>query len=173
MIKFPVRIDIFRRENGTLTKVEHLSLPEPGYYAIGRLPDNEIRLDAKQVSREHAFLAVGRDTLQVADRGSINGTFIGDEKIDNQETWDGSRPIRIEPFEIHLTREGAADRGRSPREPQGTQIVDDPPARPAAGAASARPAAAAGLRLRLVDRSTNGTLYNGKMLKDGEAAELR
>ena len=101
MIKFPVQLDIFRRQDGRLQRVEHLSLPEPGYYAIGRLPDNEIQLEARQVSREHALIQVSREGMKVADRGSTNGTFIGD----GWHGWDDSgqdplgrpQPRRLQP----------------------------------------------------------------------------
>ena len=106
MAKFPVQIDVCVRRNGRLQEVERLSLPEPGYYSIGRTPESEIQLDSDGVSREHAFLVVQATGLEVIDRASTNGTFIGDEQID-RAPWDGTEPLRIEPFELHLAREGA------------------------------------------------------------------
>jgi len=106
MAKFPVQIDVCVRRNGRLQEVERLSLPEPGYYSIGRTSESGIQLDADVVSREHAFLVVQATGLEVIDRASTNGTFIGDARID-RAPWDGTEPLRIGPFELHLAREGA------------------------------------------------------------------
>src|SRR6266568_3169505 len=65
MIKFPLQIDIFVRKDGQLQRVEKLSLPKPGPYPIGRLSENPIRLDDRQVSREHAILEVGEEGIEV------------------------------------------------------------------------------------------------------------
>src|SRR5262245_5986163 len=114
MIEFPVLIDVYRRESGRLQRVEHLSLSRPGNYAIGRLSDSEIQLDAQPVSREHAFLALSRDGMRITDRASTNGTYIGDLKVEDAEPWDGSKPIRIEPYELHLQRSEQPQRPAPP-----------------------------------------------------------
>src|SRR5262245_8081067 len=106
MAKFPVQIDVCVRQNGEFKEIERLSLPEPGYYSIGRTSESDIQLAADVVSREHAFLAVHATGREVIDRASTNGTFIGDEQID-RAPWDGTEPLRIGPFELHLAREGA------------------------------------------------------------------
>ena len=107
MITFPVLIDIYARRGSRLALLDRLSLPMPGFYAIGRQAESEIRLDAESVSREHAFLAVRAAGLEVVDRASTNGTFIGDARID-QAPWDRTQPLRIEPFELRLVEEGTA-----------------------------------------------------------------
>ena len=55
-------------------------LPE-GVHEIGRRPDCAIFIDAASVSRVHARLRVGRDTLVIEDNGSKNGTFVSGERI--------------------------------------------------------------------------------------------
>ena len=82
MIKLPILLDIYQRGEGPLKRVERISLPEAGDYAIGRLPENQIVLDAPEVSKHHAWLLVREDGIAVADRGSTNRTFIGDAEID-------------------------------------------------------------------------------------------
>ena len=57
---------------------------------------------AEQVSQQHAFLLVSRDGIQVCDRVSANGTYVGDVRVAGEEPWDGSKPLRIEPFELRL-----------------------------------------------------------------------
>ncbi|MGA8809904.1 MAG: winged helix-turn-helix domain-containing protein [Thermoanaerobaculia bacterium] len=55
-------------------------LPE-GIHEIGRRPNCAIFIDAQSVSRVHAHLHVGRETLLVEDRGSKNGTFVSGKRI--------------------------------------------------------------------------------------------
>src|SRR5262249_54387453 len=105
MVKLPVQIDILIRKDGRLQRVEHLSLTGRGEYGIGRLPENEIRLEAGQVSRNHAYLVVGEDRLEIVDRDSTCGTFIGDRRVEGREPWDGAAPVRIAPYELQLVRE--------------------------------------------------------------------
>jgi DNA-binding winged helix-turn-helix (wHTH) protein len=55
-------------------------LPE-GIHQIGRLPTCAVFIDAASVSRIHARLHVGRDTVLIEDAGSKNGTFVSGERI--------------------------------------------------------------------------------------------
>jgi DNA-binding winged helix-turn-helix (wHTH) protein len=55
-------------------------LPE-GIHQIGRLPSCAVFIDAASVSRIHARLHVGRDTVLIEDAGSKNGTFVSGERI--------------------------------------------------------------------------------------------
>jgi len=55
-------------------------LPE-GIHEIGRHPGCAVFIDAASVSRVHARLRVGRDTLVIEDNGSKNGTFVAGERI--------------------------------------------------------------------------------------------
>src|SRR5262245_4934195 len=116
MIKLPVLVDVLIRKGGKLERLKQLSLPEPGEYGIGRLPENEIQLDAGQVSRNHAYLVVGDNNLVVVDRDSSFGTAIGERQLDKggSQVWDGVQPIRIQPYEIHLVREAATQAAPAP-----------------------------------------------------------
>jgi len=49
---------------------------------IGRSPDNEITLAQPLVSRRHCELFATHDQLFVRDLGSMNGTYVGSEKIE-------------------------------------------------------------------------------------------
>jgi pSer/pThr/pTyr-binding forkhead associated (FHA) protein len=121
MQTFPILLDIYRRDDDRVELVEQLSLLEPGSYTIGRRKDNDIHLDAIQVSRQHAVLIATADGLQVKDRASKFGTFIGPTKIE-QAAWSGTAPLRIEPFEIRLVAEAAA-----PRPPAGSiEVATNP-----------------------------------------------
>src|SRR5215510_5156183 len=126
MVQFPVAIDVFRRVDGRRERLERLTLPEAGRYPIGRLSENAIQLDAGQVSRVHAMLVVSKDGLEIVDCESTHGTFIGDAKVD-RAPWDGRTPIRIEPYELHLVRDGA-EPARPPRAERRPRTEPLPPA---------------------------------------------
>lgn len=70
------------REPRVQVKVQDrvIFLPE-GTHDIGRLPGCAIYIDAASVSRVHARLGVGPDTLIIQDNGSKNGTFVCGERI--------------------------------------------------------------------------------------------
>ena len=107
MIRFPILLDIYQRGEGPLKRVERISLPEVGDYAIGRATENQIVLDTPEVSKRHAMLVVREDGIAVSDRGSTNRTYIGDTEVDTSP-WDGALPLRIAQFEIHLVAQTAA-----------------------------------------------------------------
>lgn len=116
MIKFPVLLEVFlRKADGTLESVDLLSLTKPSTYSIGRSTENDICLDEPQVSRQHAFLIADTTGLEVVDRDSTFGTFVGDERINGRISWSGARRIRIDPYEISLVgqNEGAAQLDQS------------------------------------------------------------
>ncbi len=108
MVKFPILLDIYQRGEGPLKRVERISLPEPGDYAIGRNADNQIVLETPEVSKHHAWMLVREDGIAVSDRGSTNRTYIGDSEVDTSP-WDGALPIRIAQFEIHLVPQTSAE----------------------------------------------------------------
>ncbi|HRF09221.1 MAG TPA: FHA domain-containing protein [Xanthobacteraceae bacterium] len=111
MVKFPILLDIYQRGEGPLKRVERISLPEAGDYAIGRVGDNQIVLDTPEVSKHHAWLLVREDGIAVSDRGSTNRTYIGDSEVDTSP-WDGALPVRIAQFEIHLVPQTSAGETR-------------------------------------------------------------
>jgi pSer/pThr/pTyr-binding forkhead associated (FHA) protein len=111
MVKFPILLDIYQRGDGPLKRVERISLPEAGDYAIGRSPGNQIVLDTPEVSKQHAWLLVREDGIAVSDRGSTNRTYIGDSEVDTSP-WNGALPVRIAQFEIHLVPQTSAGETR-------------------------------------------------------------
>jgi two-component system, NtrC family, response regulator AtoC len=66
-----------------VTNVDVVTYPLPvtGKIQIGRASSCEVILDDALVSRVHAELVIG-DDLEICDRGSANGTFIGDERLE-------------------------------------------------------------------------------------------
>ena len=49
----------------------------------GRHPDSDIFLDDITVSRRHAVIERGADGFTVRDAGSLNGTYVNRERVDN------------------------------------------------------------------------------------------
>jgi pSer/pThr/pTyr-binding forkhead associated (FHA) protein len=63
-------------------RIHQLVLKE-GEYRIGRGTDCEIMLPNVSVSREHARLVVGFDSVRVIDQDSQNGIFLNGERVTN------------------------------------------------------------------------------------------
>lgn len=52
-----------------------------GEHVLGRDPDLELFFDSPGVSRQHAVIKVDGDEATIEDRGSKNGTFVGDRRL--------------------------------------------------------------------------------------------
>ena len=64
---------------------------------IGRLPDNDIQLDASDVSRHHAMITKHVQAYILKDLDSRNGTFVNEQLVQSAELRDGDL-IRIGNF---------------------------------------------------------------------------
>jgi len=64
-------------------------LPTSGEVTIGRSTQVDVRIDDVKASRVHAVLRVG-EHVEIVDRGSTNGTLVGDRRLTPQE------PVRLE-----------------------------------------------------------------------------
>lgn len=59
-----------------------IALTEGKRLSIGRTKENDIAIDHQSISKYHAAIVLNSDRkIVVADTGSTNGTFIGDERI--------------------------------------------------------------------------------------------
>jgi pSer/pThr/pTyr-binding forkhead associated (FHA) protein len=56
---------------------------------IGRHPDSDVFLDDVTVSRNHAVVTCENDAYVIADRGSLNGTYVNRRRIERQTLLDG------------------------------------------------------------------------------------
>ena len=56
---------------------------------IGRSPDCGIFLDDVTVSRKHAVLVQDGERWRIEDQGSLNGTFVNRERVDDAVLADG------------------------------------------------------------------------------------
>jgi DNA-binding winged helix-turn-helix (wHTH) protein len=80
-------------------------LPE-GIHQIGRLPTCAVFIDASSVSRIHARLHVGRDTLLIEDAGSKNGTFVSGNRITAGVPLPALSRVRCGDVEITIEKVG-------------------------------------------------------------------
>ena len=55
---------------------------------LGRHPDSDIFLDDVTVSRRHALITRRDDSYRVADAGSLNGTYVDHERVEQAELRD-------------------------------------------------------------------------------------
>src|SRR5262245_26753692 len=59
--------------------------------SIGKSPDNQLVLDDRTVSRYHLELTLRRGDIEVRDLESMNGTYIGEVRVDRVLVRPGAR----------------------------------------------------------------------------------
>jgi pSer/pThr/pTyr-binding forkhead associated (FHA) protein len=85
-------------ENKLLKEVPVGSIP----VRIGRSPDNDLVVDNLAVSNDHARVYFETGRLVVEDRGSLNGTFVNDLRVeratlhDGDAIWIGKHSIKVD-----------------------------------------------------------------------------
>lgn len=96
---------------------------------IGRSPDNDLVVDNLAVSNDHARVYFEAGRLVVEDRGSLNGTFVNDLRVERATLHDGDS-IWIGKHHIKVDATGDAaipyDSGRKANAPQinETMVLD-------------------------------------------------
>ncbi|MGQ0630439.1 MAG: FHA domain-containing protein [Sporichthyaceae bacterium] len=69
--------------------------------SAGRHPESEIFLDDVTVSRRHAeFLRIDDETFQVRDAGSLNGTYVNRERIEDETVLSGGDEVQIGKYRL-------------------------------------------------------------------------
>jgi len=71
--------------NDTLRAIRELTLP----FVIGRSREANLTIPHPMVSRRHCLIFEDRGTVRIQDLGSLNGTFRGDERIQDITLQDG------------------------------------------------------------------------------------
>jgi pSer/pThr/pTyr-binding forkhead associated (FHA) protein len=74
---------------------------------IGRLPDNSVQIDNLAVSGHHARIAWETDHYVVEDLGSLNGTYVNNERVGKATLKHGDR-VKIGKHLVEFKNEGAA-----------------------------------------------------------------
>jgi pSer/pThr/pTyr-binding forkhead associated (FHA) protein len=80
--------------------------------SIGRHPDSDIFLDDVTVSRRHAIVSRGERSMLVADNGSLNGTYVNGERVEERELATGDE-VQIGRFKVLFIGDPAVALGES------------------------------------------------------------
>jgi pSer/pThr/pTyr-binding forkhead associated (FHA) protein len=64
-----------------------------GKTIIGRREDCDLRIPLSQVSRKHAMLLVQEGAVSIRDLGSVNGTFVNNERVSEQKLAAGDHIV--------------------------------------------------------------------------------
>ncbi|MHB0977613.1 MAG: FHA domain-containing protein [Candidatus Aquicultorales bacterium] len=60
-----------------------------GEVTLGRDPGNDIFLDDVTVSRKHARIMIEKGSLLIEDVGSLNGTYVNNQRVEKRNLSDG------------------------------------------------------------------------------------
>ncbi len=74
----------------------------PGVYTLGRMDGNEVVLDDRQVSRNHAKMIVSDQSVKLEDLGSANKIFVDDVQVDQVDLRPG-QSAQIRPFTLAIS----------------------------------------------------------------------
>ena len=77
---------------------EHFVLGQ-GSYSLGRDPKCDVFLSNMTVSRHHATITIDGPKASITDAGSLNGTWVNGEVVDQAELTPGSR-VQIGTFDM-------------------------------------------------------------------------
>ena len=72
---------------------------------IGRLPDNSVQIDNLAVSGHHAKISWDQDHYVVEDLGSLNGTYVNNERVGKATLKHGDR-VKIGKHLVEFKHEG-------------------------------------------------------------------
>ncbi len=75
-----------RTESDLLASQFHVLQPRT---VVGRDPVCDLTIDSNLLSRRHTELIIEDDHLKVIDLGSVNGTFVNGERIEEADAWPG------------------------------------------------------------------------------------
>jgi pSer/pThr/pTyr-binding forkhead associated (FHA) protein len=77
---------------------------------VGRHPDSDIFLDDISVSRRHATFTRGDNGYVVSDLGSLNGSYVNRDRIDNDVTLTGGDEVQIGKYRLIYFAGASKDR---------------------------------------------------------------
>ncbi len=107
---------IVKFDNKVIEKV----VTEKPRISIGRTSDNDIILDNRSVSRKHAMIEMVDDNAIVMDNDSLNGTFLNDRKISEENLRDKDR-ITIGKYDLIFN--SSTEREESFSDLDGTMVL--------------------------------------------------
>lgn len=74
--------------------------------SIGRHPESDIFLDDVTVSRRHALVRQSEEGYQVEDAGSLNGTYVNQNRVEHAALNDGDE-VQVGKFKLVYRSLGA------------------------------------------------------------------
>ncbi|MGI9084751.1 MAG: FHA domain-containing protein [Aeromicrobium sp.] len=77
---------------------------------VGRHPDSDIFLDDISVSRRHATISRGDSGYVVSDLGSLNGSYVNRDRIDNDVALTGGDEVQIGKYRLIYFAGSSKDR---------------------------------------------------------------
>jgi pSer/pThr/pTyr-binding forkhead associated (FHA) protein len=91
---------------------------------VGRDEDNDITLDAPEVSAKHARLQQSQRGWQVSDLDSTNGTYLDDNRLlpNVPEQWQMGQMLRLGPYFVRWQQATEQEAGTGASRYQATQI---------------------------------------------------
>lgn len=95
-----LQLTLILRDAQTATMTAHTFTRAP--VRVGRHDGNQVRLDARIVSRRHGAFLFSKDGVQYIDYASANGTYVDGVRVDANRPVDirSSSLITIAPFQI-------------------------------------------------------------------------
>ncbi len=94
---------------------------------IGRRDDCDLRIPLPMVSRRHCALSLNKDSMLLRNLGSRGGTYVNDQRVDDQTTVKAGDYLRIGPLVFVCQIDGKPEK------------IVPPPAKAAPPAAKAKP----------------------------------
>jgi pSer/pThr/pTyr-binding forkhead associated (FHA) protein len=64
-------------------------------FVVGRAPDCDLTLNSPFVSRHHFALIVNDDTVVLQDLGSLNGTYVNGQRVQDQCPLDNGDAVAV------------------------------------------------------------------------------
>jgi len=96
-----------------------LRLGEP--LSVGKSPDNQLQIDDLTVSRYHVELTLRRGTIEVRDLDSMNGTYIGETRIERAFVRPGTT-LSVGSTTVRLEASAGSEPPRSAAEEEPLEI---------------------------------------------------
>ena len=105
---------------------------------IGRRDDCDLRIPLPMVSRRHCALSLNKDSMLLRDLGSRGGTFVNDQRVDDQTAVKAGDYLRVGPLTFVCQIDGKPEKIVPPKKaaPPGPKAKPKPkPQKPAKAAA--------------------------------------
>lgn len=95
MQQMPEAKDAFFVEFRTTKGGDQTVRLKEGENSVGRLSSADVMIDNPSISRHHAVIVVHGDTVLVRDAGSRNGTFVDEQKVEQETEVPSTAEVRF------------------------------------------------------------------------------